>query len=77
MWHVAPFLSIGSEDGNLGKKRFVGNDCVLIVFQDSACNTPFPAGCIVSKFIHVVIVVRPKGEFAKKGRERNLLLSNQ
>jgi RAP1 GTPase activating protein 1 len=60
MWHVAPFLQ-SEEDGCLGKKRYIGNDCVVIVFQDSACSNPFPAGCIVSKFVHVVIVVRPRG----------------
>jgi hypothetical protein len=60
MWHVAPFLH-SEEDGCLGKKRYIGNDCVVVVFQDSACSTPFPAGCIVSKFVHVVVVVRPRG----------------
>ena len=63
MWHVAPYLH-SEEDGCLGKKRYIGNDSVVIVFQDSACSSPFPAGCIVSKFIHVVIVVRPRGRSA-------------
>ncbi len=65
-WRVAPLLPLEHE-GMAGRKRLIGGHCVVVVFQDSACSSPFPAGCFESPFVHVVIVVRPRGRSAYRG----------
>lgn len=62
MYHVAPLLP-GNEgkEQQLGRKRHVGNDVVIIVFQEGDCDVAYQPGCITSNFIHAAIIVRPAG----------------
>jgi RAP1 GTPase activating protein 1 len=60
--HVFTYILLLAGEGHsqeLGRKRHIGNDVVVIVFQDADCDSPYPPGCITSHFIHVAIVVRP------------------
>ena len=41
----------------LARKRYIGNDIVVIVFQDG--TTPFDATSVASEFNHVWVVVQP------------------
>lgn len=60
MYHVGPMLPKGEgKEQEIGRKRHIGNDVVLIVFQEGDCDAPYPPGCITSHFIHAVVVVRP------------------
>lgn len=42
------------------KKRFIGNDFVTIVYNDS--GHPYHLGTISGKFAHVAVVVEPQDE---------------
>lgn len=58
MFHVATLLPyVDGDQQQLEKKRHIGNDVVVIVFQDG--DTPFEPDRIKSFFNHVFIVVRP------------------
>lgn len=63
MFHVSTLLplqpaSAGDTDvQQLARKRFIGNDIVVVVFQDG--TTPFDIGSIKSEFNHVFVVVQP------------------
>ncbi|EPZ36240.1 Rap GTPase activating proteins domain-containing protein [Rozella allomycis CSF55] len=61
MFHVAPLLPYSATDKQqLEKKRHIGNDIVVILFQDS--DTPFRISTITSKQNHVICVIKPQGE---------------
>eukprot|EP01126_Amoeba_proteus_P000629 TRINITY_DN10170_c0_g6_i2.p1 TRINITY_DN10170_c0_g6~~TRINITY_DN10170_c0_g6_i2.p1 ORF type:complete len:801 (-),score=176.52 TRINITY_DN10170_c0_g6_i2:117-2255(-) len=57
MFHVSTMLNPGLE-GYVTKKRFIGNDSVLIVFQDLGCNTSFDVSSVPSRMNRVFIIVR-------------------
>jgi hypothetical protein len=58
MFHVATLLPyVEGDQQQLEKKRHIGNDVVVIVFQDG--DTPFQPDLIKSFFNHVFVVVRP------------------
>eukprot|EP01088_Endostelium_zonatum_P018611 TRINITY_DN6026_c0_g1_i1.p1 TRINITY_DN6026_c0_g1~~TRINITY_DN6026_c0_g1_i1.p1 ORF type:complete len:1112 (+),score=292.68 TRINITY_DN6026_c0_g1_i1:171-3506(+) len=57
MFHVSTFLPYSNDDlQQLERKRHLGNDIVVIVFQSG--STPFPADCIKSEFNHVFIIIQ-------------------
>ncbi len=59
LFHVSTFLPFDSNnDQQLERKRHIGNDLVVIVFQDSS-ETPFRPAEVSSRMIHVLVVVRP------------------
>eukprot|EP01091_Cochliopodium_minus_P017181 TRINITY_DN6660_c0_g1_i1.p1 TRINITY_DN6660_c0_g1~~TRINITY_DN6660_c0_g1_i1.p1 ORF type:complete len:835 (-),score=257.30 TRINITY_DN6660_c0_g1_i1:26-2530(-) len=57
MFHVCAFLSKSEGTQFLSRKRFIGNDIVVIVFRET--NTPFDAEVMTSKFNTIFIVVTP------------------
>lgn len=66
MFHVSPLLPyIPGDKQQLERKRHIGNDIVVIVFQDvdseGRCKE-FQLGSVTSHQNHVVVVVRPEGE---------------
>ncbi|ORZ41659.1 hypothetical protein BCR44DRAFT_43998 [Catenaria anguillulae PL171] len=61
MFHVSTYLPHNQGDRQqLEKKRHIGNDIVVLIFQDS--DTPFNLPTLTSKQNHVVIAVRPDGD---------------
>ena len=50
--------SAGSRMRQLERKRHLGNDVVLIVFQEG--ETPLDVDGLVTRHTHVVILVRPQ-----------------
>lgn len=62
MFHVAPMLPHSETDKQqLERKRHIGNDIVIIVFQDDL-KTPVQLQTITSHQNHVVVVVSPSGD---------------
>ncbi|KAJ3219894.1 hypothetical protein HK099_004540 [Clydaea vesicula] len=62
MYHVSTMLPYNPNDRQqLERKRHIGNDIVVIVFQDDA-NTPIQLQSIVSHQNHVIVVVTPHGD---------------
>ncbi len=61
MFHVAPLLpGRESDPQRLDRKRHIGNDIVVILFQDDdAADKPFKVSSISSKQNHVFAFVRP------------------
>ncbi|KAF2073139.1 hypothetical protein CYY_005555 [Polysphondylium violaceum] len=60
MFHVSTFLPYYPNDlQQLERKRHIGNDIVVIIFQDSNCSPPFRPSMIKSEFNHVFIVIEP------------------
>lgn len=58
MFHVSTCLPhVSGDDQQLEKKRHIGNDVVVIVFQDG--DTPIAPSTIKSYFNHVFIIVHP------------------
>jgi len=58
MYHVSTLLPHYEADAQqLEKKRHIGNDIVVIIFQEG--DTPFDPTKIKSVFNHVFIVIRP------------------
>jgi len=58
LFHVSTMLPHSAQDDqHVEKKRHIGNDIVLIVFQDENAE-PFEPECIQSTFIHTIIVVK-------------------
>ncbi|KAJ3013796.1 hypothetical protein HKX48_005516 [Thoreauomyces humboldtii] len=61
MFHVSTLLPfIPGDRQQLERKRHIGNDIVVVVFQDS--DLPFQLGSVTSHQNHVVAVVKPDGE---------------
>jgi len=57
MFHVSTMLPFTPDRTiQVDRKKHIGNDVVCIVFMDSP--TPFKPNAIVSKFIHVIIVIQ-------------------
>jgi len=60
MFHVSTFLPYYPNDAQqLERKRHIGNDIVVIIFQDPNCSPPFRPSMIKSEFNHVFIVIEP------------------
>lgn len=57
MFHVSTMLPHGEQDQQLAKKRHIGNDIVLVVFQEEGSN-PFHPTTVKSNYIQIIIVVR-------------------
>ena len=58
MFHVSTLLPHSNKDQQqLERKRHIGNDRVVIVFQDK--TTPFSTAMIKSKLLHVFIIIQP------------------
>lgn len=61
MYHVSTLLPYTENDPQqIERKKHVGNDIVIIVFQDSDTNLPWIPTTISSKFPHIYAVVRPE-----------------
>ena len=59
MFHVSTLLPHKpSDEQHIEKKRHIGNDIVLLVFEDEDVETPFSPATVASRFIEVIIVVR-------------------
>lgn len=59
MFHVStelPFSDVNPQQ--VERKRHIGNDVVVIVYQDGPTDAPFKASSITSKFNHVYILVQ-------------------
>eukprot|EP00842_Homolaphlyctis_polyrhiza_P006572 jgi/Hompol1/6916/HPOL_002473-RA len=62
MYHVSTLLPYRPEDKQqLERKRHIGNDIVIIIFQDS-CKLPFDLSSIPSHQNHVIALVSPDGD---------------
>eukprot|EP01132_Coremiostelium_polycephalum_P004524 gene4524-5639_t len=60
MFHVSTLLPYYPNDvQQLERKRHIGNDIVVLIFQDANCTPPFRPNMITSEFNHVFIVVQP------------------
>uniref|UniRef100_A0A6B2L598 Rap-GAP domain-containing protein n=1 Tax=Arcella intermedia TaxID=1963864 RepID=A0A6B2L598_9EUKA len=67
MFHVATLLPHNPhERQQLHKKRHLGNDIVMIVYQEEG-SEPYIPSCVRSNFIQVVIVVRKVEKVEGKG----------
>eukprot|EP01091_Cochliopodium_minus_P010677 TRINITY_DN2882_c0_g1_i1.p1 TRINITY_DN2882_c0_g1~~TRINITY_DN2882_c0_g1_i1.p1 ORF type:complete len:569 (-),score=144.83 TRINITY_DN2882_c0_g1_i1:16-1722(-) len=69
VYHIAPYLPYSPYDSQQSqKKRFIGNDLVLVVFRDAKSGDtlkPLDPSLFTSQFNHVFILVQPhtfKGE---------------
>jgi len=61
MFHVSTLLPFNeTEPQQLERKRHIGNDILVVIFQDS--DTPIDLDTIDSKQNHVFAVVQPKGD---------------
>ncbi|KAI9137073.1 hypothetical protein BKA69DRAFT_62166 [Paraphysoderma sedebokerense] len=61
MFHVSTYLPhVAGDKQQIEKKRHIGNDIVLIIFQDS--DTPFALNTLTSKQNHVIAFVKPEGD---------------
>ncbi|RKP06977.1 hypothetical protein THASP1DRAFT_31215 [Thamnocephalis sphaerospora] len=61
MFHVAPMLPGRITDGQrIDRKRHIGNDIVLIIFQDDPSSGAFRLSSIRSKQNHIICFVSPK-----------------
>ncbi|KAI8050571.1 hypothetical protein BDF22DRAFT_695668 [Syncephalis plumigaleata] len=63
MFHVAPMLPGRITDGQrLDRKRHLGNDIILIIFQEDPQSGAFQLSSIRSKQNHIICFVSPKNE---------------
>ena len=75
MFHVATLLPFKPGDPQqLEKKRQIGNDLVIVVFQQSA--EPFDMASIASHQNHVVVFVQPLGEGGVEGWKVSMVYKN-
>ncbi len=58
MFHVSTMLQHSSNPQQLDRKRHLGNDIVILVFNES--EKPFDPSTFASQFNHVWIVVTPR-----------------
>eukprot|EP01128_Nolandella_sp_AFSM9_P007000 TRINITY_DN3725_c0_g1_i1.p1 TRINITY_DN3725_c0_g1~~TRINITY_DN3725_c0_g1_i1.p1 ORF type:complete len:700 (-),score=118.95 TRINITY_DN3725_c0_g1_i1:159-2222(-) len=68
MFHVSTMIPTDAEDEqNLGKKRHLGNDIVVVVFLDGERKdiTPYSPNTVRTHFNHVLCVVAPDGKDAE------------
>lgn len=69
MYHVSTMLPYSTQNmQQLERKRHIGNDVVVIVFQDSSVP-PFKPSTITSKFNHVYIVVQVVKDSTKRSKK--------
>jgi hypothetical protein len=67
MFHVAPLLPFYPNDKQqLERKRHLGNDIVVIVFQDA--EEPFSPAWLKSEFNHIFVIVTPVEDGKKVSR---------
>jgi hypothetical protein len=60
MFHVSTLLPFEESDPQqIERKKHIGNDIVVIIFQDSDSKTPWDPLTISSRFNHIYAVVRP------------------
>ncbi|KYQ88312.1 hypothetical protein DLAC_11008 [Tieghemostelium lacteum] len=60
MFHVSTLLPFYANDvQQLERKRHIGNDIVVLIFQDCNTSPPFSPSMIKSEFNHVFVVVQP------------------
>ncbi|EGC30055.1 hypothetical protein DICPUDRAFT_83973 [Dictyostelium purpureum] len=60
MFHVSTLLPLyPNDEQQLERKRHIGNDIVVIIFQDINCSPPFRPNMIKSEFNHVFVVIQP------------------
>jgi hypothetical protein len=60
MFHVSTMLPFEESDPQqVERKKHIGNDIVVIIFQDSDCTEAWNPTIISSKFNHIHAVVRP------------------
>eukprot|EP01126_Amoeba_proteus_P008850 TRINITY_DN13360_c0_g1_i10.p1 TRINITY_DN13360_c0_g1~~TRINITY_DN13360_c0_g1_i10.p1 ORF type:complete len:284 (-),score=55.64 TRINITY_DN13360_c0_g1_i10:85-936(-) len=67
MFHVSTMLAPGSE-GHVSKKRYIGNDSVVIIFQELGCTKPFAISSMPSHMNRVFIVVKALPKYNRKWR---------
>jgi len=62
MFHVSTLIPFQPHDAQqVERKRHLGNDVVVVVFQESDVTEPFDPAKMKSQFNHVFCVVRPTG----------------
>ncbi|KAG0249447.1 hypothetical protein BG011_009310 [Mortierella polycephala] len=60
MFHCAPLLPFDPKDHQqVERRRFIGNDIVVIVFKECDDNDEFDLGSVGSRQNHIICVVRP------------------
>ncbi|XP_049850060.1 GTPase-activating Rap/Ran-GAP domain-like protein 3 [Schistocerca gregaria] len=74
MYHVSTMLPFGEQDQNLAKKRHIGNDIVVIVFQEEG-SKPFNPSTIRSNYIQIIVVIRVINLGGKKWAWKVMLCS--
>ena len=58
MFHVSTMLAFNKNDPHqIGRKRFIGNDIVTIIFQDE--NTPFSPAIVSTNYTQFYAVIQP------------------
>lgn len=57
MFHVASMIPATSSEGNIAKKRHIGNDMGVVIFKEG--NEDLDVGAFRTQFNHFFIVVRP------------------
>jgi len=62
MFHVAPMLPLmeGENVQQLERKRHIGNDILVVIFQDS--NTPIDLETFDSKQNHIFVAIQPQDD---------------
>lgn len=63
MFHTStelPYSTVNPQQ--VERKRHIGNDVVVIIYQDGSSSKPFKPTAIASKFNHVYIVVQAVGD---------------
>ena len=60
MFHVSTELHYdANDDQHIQRKRFIGNDIVVIVFVDDPVRAPYASNTMASKYTRTLIVVAP------------------
>ncbi|KAG0355664.1 hypothetical protein BGZ54_001058 [Gamsiella multidivaricata] len=60
MFHCAPFMPFNPNDHQqVERRRFIGNDIVVIVFKESDDEEQFDLSSVGSRQNHIVCIVRP------------------
>ncbi|KAI8357139.1 hypothetical protein B0O80DRAFT_496853 [Mortierella sp. GBAus27b] len=60
MFHCAPFIPFNPNDHQqVERRRFIGNDIVIIVFKENDDDEQFDLSSIGSRQNHIVCIVRP------------------
>eukprot|EP00732_Lithocolla_globosa_P005487 Lithocolla_globosa_v1_NODE_5701_length_1199_cov_185.523601.p1 type:complete len:357 gc:universal NODE_5701_length_1199_cov_185.523601:68-1138(+) len=63
MLHVSTLLPFNEhENQQLERKRHIGNDILVIIFQDGDSTTPITLDTIDSRQNHVMCIIKPQGD---------------